>query len=51
MFIILSKAGKTVEEAARAFTTFLQYLRRGSKGRGLITSERVKPILLNTSRY
>ncbi len=34
MFITLTKAGKTVEEAARALTTFLQYLRRGSKGRG-----------------
>jgi hypothetical protein len=34
LFITLSKAGKTVEEAARALTTFLQYLRRGSKGRG-----------------
>ncbi len=34
LFITLSKAGTTVEEAARALTTFLQYLRRGSKGRG-----------------
>src|SRR6266700_1265078 len=34
LFITLTKAGKTVEEAARAMTTFLQYLRRGSKGRG-----------------
>src|SRR5579884_1613553 len=34
LFITLSKAGKTVEEAARALTTFLQYLRRGSTGRG-----------------
>ncbi len=34
MFLTLTKAGKTVEEAARALTTFLQYLRRGSKGRG-----------------
>jgi hypothetical protein len=34
LFITLSKAGKTVEEAARALTTFFQYLRRGSKGRG-----------------
>ncbi len=34
LFITLTKAGKTVEEAARALTTFLQYLRRGSKGRG-----------------
>ena len=34
LFITLTKAGKTVEEAARALTTFLQYVRRGSKGRG-----------------
>jgi hypothetical protein len=34
LFVTLTKAGKTVEEAARALTTFLQYLRRGSKGRG-----------------
>ena len=34
LFITLTKAGNTVEEAARALTTFLQYLRRGSKGRG-----------------
>ena len=34
LFITLSKAGKTVEEASRALTTFFQYLRRGSKGRG-----------------
>ncbi len=34
LFITLSKAGKTVEEASRALTTFLQYVRRGSKGRG-----------------
>src|SRR6266702_3572747 len=34
LFITLTKAGKTVEEAARALTTFLQYLRRGSKGKG-----------------
>ncbi len=34
LFITLTKAGQTVEEAARALTTFLQYLRRGSKGRG-----------------
>jgi hypothetical protein len=34
LFITLTKAGKTVEEAARALTTLLQYLRRGSKGRG-----------------
>jgi hypothetical protein len=35
LFLTLTKAGKTVEEAARALTTFLQYLRRGSKGHGL----------------
>ncbi len=34
LFITLSKAGKTVEEASRALITFLQYVRRGSKGRG-----------------
>jgi hypothetical protein len=34
LFVTLTKAGKTVEEAARALITFLQYLRRGSKGRG-----------------
>ena len=34
LFITLTKAGKTVEDAARALTTFLQHLRRGSKGRG-----------------
>ncbi len=34
LFLTLTKAGKTVEEAARALTTFLQYLRRGSKGWG-----------------
>jgi hypothetical protein len=34
LFLTLTKAGKTVEEAARALTTFLQYLRRGSKGKG-----------------
>jgi hypothetical protein len=34
LFLTVTKAGKTVEEAARALTTFLQYLRRGSKGKG-----------------
>jgi hypothetical protein len=34
LFLTLTKAGKTVEEAARALTTFVQALRRGSKGRG-----------------
>jgi hypothetical protein len=32
LFLTLTKAGYTVEEAARALTTFLQYLIRGSKG-------------------
>src|SRR5262249_50710079 len=32
--VVLSRAGLTVEESARALTTFIQYLRRGSKGRG-----------------
>jgi len=35
LFLTLSKAGKTVEEARRALTTFMQALRRGSKGLGL----------------
>ncbi len=34
LFLTLTKAGQTVEACARALTTFLQYLRRGSKGRG-----------------
>src|SRR5215467_1209504 len=34
LHLVLTKAGKTVEEAARALTTFMQALRRGSKGRG-----------------
>ncbi len=34
LFLTLTKAGKTVEEAARALTTFVQALRRGSKGKG-----------------
>lgn len=34
LFLTLTKAGRTVEQAARALTTFLQALRRGSKGRG-----------------
>lgn len=34
LHLTLTKAGKTVEEAARALTTFMQALRRGSKGRG-----------------
>ncbi len=34
LFLTLTKAGHTVEECARALTMFLQYLRRGSKGRG-----------------
>jgi hypothetical protein len=32
--LTLTKAGKTIEEAGRALTTFMQSLRRGSKGRG-----------------
>jgi hypothetical protein len=36
LFLTLTKAGKTVEEAAWALTTFLQHLRQGSKGRSLI---------------
>src|SRR2546430_14074234 len=31
LFLTLTKAGQTVEEAARASTSFLQYLCRGSK--------------------
>ncbi|GHO51696.1 rolling circle replication-associated protein [Ktedonobacter robiniae] len=34
LFLTLTKAGKTVAEARRALTTFMQALRRGSKGRG-----------------
>jgi hypothetical protein len=34
LFLTLTKAGKTVQEAARALTTFVQALRRGSKGKG-----------------
>ena len=34
LFLTLSKAGNTVEVAARALTTFMQALRRGSKGKG-----------------
>ncbi len=34
LFLTLTKAGKTVQEARRALTTFMQALRRGSKGRG-----------------
>ncbi len=34
LFLTLSKAGKTMVEARRALTTFMQALRRGSKGRG-----------------
>jgi len=35
LFITLTKAGKTVEEAAQALTVFMHFLRRGSKGKGL----------------
>ena len=34
LFLTLTKAGKTVEASARALTTFMQALRRGSKGKG-----------------
>jgi len=34
LFITLTKAGKTVEEASKALTVFMRYLRRGSKGKG-----------------
>jgi hypothetical protein len=34
LHLVLTKAGHTVEEAARHLTTFMQALRRGSKGRG-----------------
>src|SRR6266702_1533659 len=34
LFITLTQVGKTLKEAARVLTTVLQYLRRGSKGRG-----------------
>ena len=34
LHIVLTKAGNTMEEAARALTTWVQALRRGSKGRG-----------------
>jgi hypothetical protein len=34
LHLVLSKAGSTIEEAARSLTTFMQSLRRGSKGRG-----------------
>src|SRR6266566_8525016 len=33
-FVTLTKVGWTVEEAARVLTTVLQYLRRGSRGKG-----------------
>jgi hypothetical protein len=34
LFLTLTKGGRTVQEAARALTTFVQALRRGSKGKG-----------------
>lgn len=34
LFVTLTKVGWTLKEAARTLTTVLQYLRRGSKGRG-----------------
>ena len=33
-FVTLTKVGWTVEEAARVLTTVIQYLRRGSRGKG-----------------
>ncbi|GCE04248.1 hypothetical protein KDAU_15770 [Dictyobacter aurantiacus] len=33
LFLTLTEAGQTVEEATRALTTFMQALRCGSKGR------------------
>lgn len=34
LFVTLTKVGWTLKEAARTLTTVLQYIRRGSKGRG-----------------
>src|SRR5437667_369196 len=34
LFVTLTRVGKTLKEAARVLTTVLQYVRRGSKGRG-----------------
>src|SRR5205823_5841133 len=34
LFVTLTRVGKTLKEAARVLTTVLQYIRRGSKGRG-----------------
>lgn len=34
LHIVLTKAGRTMEEASRALTTWKQAIRRGSKGRG-----------------
>ncbi len=34
LHVVLTKVGWTVQEASRTYTTVLQYLRRGSKGRG-----------------
>jgi hypothetical protein len=34
LFVTLTKVGMTLKEASRTLTTFLQYVRRGSKGRG-----------------
>src|SRR6266571_6244980 len=34
LFVTLTQVGKTLKEASRVLTTVLQYLRRGSKGRG-----------------
>lgn len=48
LFITLTKAGKTVEEASQALTVFMRSLRRGSKGHTTLVC--VKPIPLNTLR-
>lgn len=34
LHVVLTRVGWTVQEASRVYTTVLQYLRRGSKGRG-----------------
>lgn len=46
LFVTLSRAGHTVEEAARTLTTVMQYLRRGSKGRsrGRVGAREAYPI-------
>jgi hypothetical protein len=46
LFVTLTSVGWTLKEAARVYTTVLQYLRRGSKGRGpnYIGARRAYPI-------